>query len=584
MIFILIGLVAWLPAIVGLGSPLLIIRRNLLPRPDSSHLIFVALCGLAVLGTLGNLLNLFVPISPQVALILFAGGWLLFILNARYAIKTFSLGLIVFGLIVVIYVAYSGQKPVFNYDSGLYHLQAIRWITSSKTPLGLANLHSRLGFNSSWFSVAASLEIPHLEYKSSFILNTLLVFVYGLGIGQVASAFRFARKVRLSDIFLILSGLVWFLFAQSKFVSSPSPDTPVLALTLVSTYASIKAMESEEGWFYYGFIAFFIAVFAITVKFTALPLLLAPMATLSWNFYRHRERWDKHKSLLRRLLIISSGTTLLVLLPWMLRGILLSGCAAFPLSLGCFPSLTWATQVSCSSPACNDLISAGGAAAWIKSWARQPNLSPDVVLSNWNWLIPWLDNFLSGEVVRKSATLLFLGTVLLWLARGEKKPSVQERMTYMLPASVSFLGIMFWFLTAPDLRFAEGYFWSLGLLIFSAGIYGLYTAYQLMRFNRIILIGLAVIALVYGNGLGKINHQELYVNRQEIFLSWPAIPSADLEERFTKDGVRVLSPTSGDQCWNADLPCTPYFDADLKISLDSTGLPERFQRVTLEDK
>jgi hypothetical protein len=584
MLFILISLIAWLPAIIGLGSPLLVIRRNLLPHPDSPHLIFVTLAGLAILGTIANLLNIFVPISPNVALVVFAIGWLLFVLNARYVVKAFPLSLVLFGLVLAIYAAYSGQKPVANYDSGLYHLQAIRWITASKTPLGLANLHSRLGFNSSWFSIAASLEIPYLQHKSSFIVNTLLLFVYGLAIGDVAVTFSAARKVALSDIFLVLSGLVWLIFAQSAFVSSPSPDTPVVALTLLSIFASIKALESEKGWVYYSFIAFFIAIFAITVKFSAVPLLLAPIMTLSWNLYQHREQWDAYRSTLKTLLIISLGTALLLLIPWMIRGILLSGCVAFPLSSGCFPSLAWATPISCSSSACNDLISAEGTAAWIRSWARQPNLSPEVVLADWNWLIPWLDTFLSSEVVRKSAALLFFGLVLLWLGAGEKRLSFKDRMTYILPASISFLGVMFWFFTAPDIRFGEGYFWSLSLIIFSAGVYRLYTAYQLNRFNRILLVALAIIVLVYSDGIGQINRQELYVGRQEIFLSWPAIPTADLEEKMTREGIRILTPTSGDQCWNADSPCTPYFDPDLKITSGSTGLPKRFQRVTLQDK
>jgi hypothetical protein len=544
----------------------------------------VALAGLAISGTIANLLNIFVPISPNIALAIFVSGWLLFILNARYVVKTFPLSFIILGLILAIYAAYSGQKPVANYDSGLYHLQAIRWITTSRTPLGLANLHSRLGFNSSWLSIAASLEIPHLQHKSSFIINTMLLFVYGLAIGNVAFTFSAAKKVALSDIFLVLTGLVWLIFAQSPFVSSPSPDTPVMALTLLSIFASIKALESEKGWVYYSFIAFFIAIFAITVKFSAVPLLLAPVMTLSWNLYQHREQWDAYRSTLKTFLIISLGTALILLIPWMIRGILLSGCVAFPLSSGCFPSLAWAIPISCSSPPCNDLFSAEGTAAWIKSWARQPNLSPEIVLADWKWLIPWLDRLISSVVIRKSASLLFFGLVLLWLGAGEKRISFKDRMTYILPASISLLGIMFWFFTAPDIRFGEGYFWSLSLIIFSAGVYRLYKAYQLVRFNRILLMALAIIILVYANGIGEINHQELYVRRQEIFLSWPAIPTADLEERLTKEGIRILMPTSGDQCWNANLPCTPYFNPDLKISSGSTGLPKRFQRVTLRDK
>jgi len=574
VVFILISLVVWLPAIIGLGSPLLVIRRNMIPRSDSLHLIFVALIGLATLGTIANLLNLFFPINPTVALIIFFSGWLLFILNARHFVKAVSLSLIIFGAILAIYIAYSSRRSVAHYDSGLYHLQAIRWITESKTPLGLANLHARLGFNSLWFSIAAALEIPPLQDKSSFVLNPMLLFIYGLAIGVGALNFRHSKNIALSEVFLLLTGLVWLIFTKGPFVSSPNTDFPVMILTLLLTFTSIKTLESREGWVYYSFVAIFMAILAITIKLSAIPLLLMPIMTLSWNLYRYRGQWDDYKSALITFLRTLLGTASLLLVPWIMRGILTSGCVAFPISFGCFPSLDWAVPIS----------SATNSAVRIKSWARQPRVNPEVVLADWNWLISWSDRFIASEVVIKTASLLFFGLVLLWIAAGEKKVSFKDQETYILPALTLVLGIMFWFFTAPAIRFGEGYFWSLGLLIFSSGIYMNYVAYQAMRFNRILLIACVIIILTYAKGLKFINRQELYTRRQEILLSWPAIPTAEVEERFTKDGVRILSPTSGDQCWNASLPCTPYFNANLKVTLGETGLPEGFQMVTLVDR
>lgn len=42
-----------------------------------------------------------------------------------------------------------------HYDTGLYHAQAIRWIEEYGVVPGLANLHSRFGYNSASFALSA---------------------------------------------------------------------------------------------------------------------------------------------------------------------------------------------------------------------------------------------------------------------------------------------------------------------------------------------------------------------------------------------------------------------------------------------
>lgn len=50
--------------------------------------------------------------------------------------------------------AYTSQTITY-YDTGLYHFQAIRWLSRFGAVPGLALIHSRFGFTSSWFALAA---------------------------------------------------------------------------------------------------------------------------------------------------------------------------------------------------------------------------------------------------------------------------------------------------------------------------------------------------------------------------------------------------------------------------------------------
>src|SRR5215471_855790 len=64
---------------------------------------------------------------------------------------------IVPALAVVLFLAFRASGPCDYYDTGLYGAQAVRWIMTYPAVPGLANLHGRLGFNSSAFLCVAAL-------------------------------------------------------------------------------------------------------------------------------------------------------------------------------------------------------------------------------------------------------------------------------------------------------------------------------------------------------------------------------------------------------------------------------------------
>ena len=155
---ILISVLAWLPAILGYGFLAWQLFSHYAPQArQETSILVLALPGLAVLSFIANTVNFLSPIDWKIALATFAGGWISFIVLARRFNLTSlrSLKFAAFALLLLLTISLTAAKPPFDYETGVYHLQSIRWLTGYKTPIGLANLFGHYTYNSAWFSTAA---------------------------------------------------------------------------------------------------------------------------------------------------------------------------------------------------------------------------------------------------------------------------------------------------------------------------------------------------------------------------------------------------------------------------------------------
>lgn len=574
MIYMFASYLLWLLSLLGLGiAAFRSLHRSPADR-DPAHLLVVTLLGMSALGTLCNILNFFTPVNPIIALILLFSGWILLIVNrhhlrellsSTWPYKPWALGLLVLSLLL--WTAFlSRQARDLPHDSGLYHLQAIKWITHSQLPFGLANLHGRLGFNSMWFSVAAALEVPWLEGRSSFIANALPFAMYGSAVGAaLLSAITF--RLQLSSTFLISSGVAWISMSRDDFtrdatVGSASPDLPVAFLALLSTYLSIRALESKRDWDYYIGVGFLVAVFSVTIKLSSLPLLAWPLATLCWIWYKHRCRAATTPPVSGRTAIPSLGFVLVLLAPWLLRGIFTSGCLAYPAPWGTLEVLEWTVPAS----------QIQSERLWIMSWARQPGASPDVVLSSWNWLSPWLSRMVSTWTFKQIASLLVVGLVL-WIISGNRNLRGEIEI-YAIPALASLVAVIYWFMTAPDLRFGQGFLWSAATLAFSSGVSRLRASYAPTKAAGAERAALSLSAIVILALAHFTSTTYFEPPGPRMMHSWPVVPELPSEKarvEFTKGGIPVHIPKSGGQCWDYTLPCAPSLTPNLEVLRDEHG-------------
>lgn len=498
------------------------------------------LFGLCCLAVLGGVWSLFEPLRTGAL----AAGLALLALSATVLFLLPRLTLkepvarrqwhetLLAGLAVAIVVAQTAS-PISVYDTGLYHIQAIRWIQGYAAVPGLANLHERLAFGAPWFEAQALFDPKLVGGRPVFALNGL-VFVVAVsyflgGLGSVPDRQDLSRLLRLGCV----PAAFWLV---RRGLSSPSPDVAVALLSWVVLLLLVEKFESGAGaeldveaWMITA-----LAIFAVMTKLSAAPLLLAP----AWLIVRSLRR-D------RRAALAMGGLAAAVAAPFVIRSVIVTGYWWFPVPWTRLPELAWTVP--------GDNVSR--LVAGVADWARRPNRPPVPALDLAAWVPIWADH-LTGVDRMFLGSLPVLGMIHLArvLFRSPDRRSVSLPPGYSIVIGIASAGTLFWLISAPDPRFGWGFFPFLALLL----------AAPLLRPwvdrlpSAVLALVLAVILLDQGRrvigqeGSGLGNH-----------LLWPAPPPAIKTRTQSVDGLPIHLPEEGERCWDAPLPCAPALDSGL---------------------
>jgi len=213
----------------------------------------------------------------------------------------------------------------------------------------------------------------------------------------------------------------------------------------------------------------------------------------------------------------------------------------------------------------------------IQVWARQPGSQDPKVLSDWGWLAPWAYRLsIFDAVIPLLLTLTGCFITLLYRVKKNRESRASGvQWLFLLPSVVS---LVFWFVTAPDPRYAGAPFWVLG-----AGAITLATQESELSFNRkrsrvaTFLCVATVASLVVSSFIGgkasafrvmikETNPlkalRQLSVNRDSGF---HGAPQVELNTFVTRSGLTMYSPKNGKQCWDAPLPCARRPIPDLRL-------------------
>ncbi len=425
-----------------------------------------------------------------------------------------------------------------SYDSGLYHFGSIKWLNEAPLIPGLANVHMRFGFNQSYFGFLALSNLAPYWNKGYaagglFILLLTALTILQLGLKQSQSW----RAAFFSCLFVYLSTILGVL-------ANPSPDTAIDLLEIsifVYLVALLNGNSSKDQVAHYSIVILLLCIAAITIKLSSMVFAgSCGLIVLVWIV--------KHGNLPRKAWIRGSLLVTLFGLIHILRSVLLSGVPFFPNGMLAQFSLPWA--VTEGVPKYESLM--------IYSWARTPGaLEPLNVLKDWDWFIPWVHRI--AIPVRITFGLVIVSTILnTYLSWKSTRESTTTKANWLyLPIWLSFV---FWFLTAPDLRFL-GPLMALHLALCIWQLLEKHRAREnkINRQTRLNRLALTIITFVVAGGAML----KIGVIKPISYAGWQVLPAAETKIKRTDYDLYIHMPKADQACWDSDLVCTPYFDGNL---------------------
>lgn len=503
--------------------------------PFDLEIPIVGLLGVICISVLVGWIHIFIPISATISLAGIALGicFLLFFITQEM-FKAMCKKTYIFAFIIAfLFAVWVGCLSEDAYDTGLYHIQATKWVQESPLIFGIANIHTRFGFNNILYNFSAISEVSHIVGIRSFLTNEIMIFFTLMASLTVCFSLRFDSLYRC----FVALGCIWLLavFPNLKGLYAEGYLGLMgfcIVAYLIYLIESISSQKQDYG-FDFGLI-FILAFFSVYIKISAI-MLIPCVLMLFFQYFK----LSKHSfKILVFLLIIP----FLLGIIWGIKGICLSGAVAYPAGLFYFDYLPWAV----------DNITRAGEVATIHNWAKVGGASnPKELLESGKWVGYWFSQYIMPLSYRIGLILsiiaICIGAVLAFT-----KKSVFRIYTPLLVCL--FLGILFWFFSAPDPRFGWQYFVPFFGILLAMGLYHISHKIVLKSQNALFYCALLGIGAVYALGS---NNEPFNLKTISGFKDTSKIPSVPLQKYTNHNNLSLFIPFEGeDRVYDAPLPAS----------------------------
>lgn len=435
-----------------------------------------------------------------------------------------------------------------NYDDGLYRIQSMLWAKSYPIVPGLGNVHGKLAFNSSYYLYAAMLDAGEWAGRALHLASGLLATVLmAYSLRSLASLFAAEGKDRAYRLFyaLLLAPVMVEISGGNIATLATSLPAFILAVLMLGQLlwflmrvAHMDAAEARFWLFWFSLMA--CAGIVVERSFAALGITAFAVALGVW--LARQPRPERREALLA-LAWVCVPLVLLVV-PWMARGIILSGYPVYPNPFG-------AVNVSWRVPRALVVSEAN----WLRSWVRKPEVFWADVLADMAWVRKWADS-LPADVPRAVGVALLAGLMGLLAPRASGQSRRTRLWLILLPPVAALVA---WFLTVPNPRLAMGAFWGLavGTLTLAAAKLAGESEAEGVRPPGFLL----VVVLAFFLFLSPVRSPYLVAPGSDA--GFHALPKTAYQSRVTNAGFVVYLPKEGDRCGTAPLPCAHAFRANL---------------------
>ena len=545
---------------IGAGSLLL---RALFPTSHGFSFGDSFWIGIAVITAILQLYHFFRPIDLGAVFLLMGSGAVGWIWNrasllhfsgsSKFRLTTGNLRLstLLSLSVAAAIIAFRCIALGEHYDTGLYGAQAVRWFVTYSLVPGLGNLLGQLGFNSSVFLWFASLDHGPWDGLVHHLFDGFLICALFACIIPAALRISHTEGISSIDWFWTLLFVPATILATTSKIVGTNTDLPTGVVCLVAAAMLFRGLSGElpepgtrrsDSRTMELAMAMVLFSLAVTFKISSVVFAWLGWAVAAVKLWMVSRNTPSGKRLLLWGVILSAA----IVLPWIGRGIVLTG---YPF----FPSTALAIPVDWRVPA----LEAQSQADFARSFARVPELTYEYA-HGWNWLRPWF-----REIVREREGFwipLFFALAgsaagILRIARGNWR-SLPQWLWLLAP---SLGGLLFWFLEAPAARFGEPLMWTAGATL------GTFAALQFLDRPGRIRMALGGLLLLTAWAAHPRLFWSSYFRPSVGVRTFLPLPTARLRTHKTASGLTVYVPVETNQCWDAPLPCSYYFHDGLRL-------------------
>jgi hypothetical protein len=519
----------------SLGSIVLFKNKNI-----QYSIFYIALIGAITTSFIALLLNFFTPLNKSINTFLFVLVILIFLIKIRITIAKKEIFFLINASIISFFLILLNN--INRPDAGLYHLPYISILNEYKIIFGLNNLHARFGhvsiiqylsaFNNNYFFKDNGIVIP---------LASLASFYYIYFANEILKIYKKKSQINTSSLFSLL--VLIYIFFNIINYSNFGND----ALAHLSFFYLISYILKLEDKFIDETFVILITVFIFLNKSTMIFASIIPIFII----------FHKYNLELKKIIIYRNALPIIFLLLWLIKNIIISGCAIYPVTLTCIPYLSWV-----------DINTINGfsieSEAWAKAWPENsnPNLTMNIFIDNFNWIVAFSKKhlvYIFKITVPYVCTLFFL---YFFLKNSKKKKNkiifIKLSKFYWLTIITCLVGTIIFSIKFPLYRYGYSYLISLIILIF---IYFLKNKIIEKKFIYACkLIFFTSIIIFFGKQTFRIinNYQLSYINKP-----WPKIYSFEnndiiiTEKLYLNDNFTYYY-SKNRECMFSVPPCTNY--------------------------
>ena len=371
-------------------------------------------------------------------------------------------------LAVFLIMAYGASHGYMHYDSDLYHAQAIRWIEEYGIVRGLGNLHVRLAYNSSAFPLSALYSFRFLGGQSYHVMSGFFALLLAWQCVDIKNVLRRGHPV-ISDFARLAA--IYYLFTIYDEMMAPASDyfLSCLVFYIIIHWLDMN-VRHERSYLPYILLAL-LGVFAITIKLSAAPMLLLTIVPI-YKLFHNR---TKEKM---RAFWVSVALAFVIVLPFLIRNIILSGWLLYPVTFLDFFGFYWeipkglaaydALEIRTFGRGYNDVATYGSVT--MREWV--PNWFASITGLNKIMLVLALLSIVAYVIYLAYFVLAYAGekSEKLKSFNNSKVIEISHRsmlsMADFLTIGGTLIGCFaFWFLSAPLIRYGIVYVWLLPAVI-----------------------------------------------------------------------------------------------------------------------